>query len=105
MIDLNQYPHDSNLTLNCLLLTLTNVATNGTLPNRLYVQLDNCARENKNQFFLGCMGVLVARDIVEEVWLSFLMVGHTHEGERVNRHLKRVTDLIKKIYLLHINYG
>ena len=46
------------------------------------VSADNCGRENKDRFVLGCMDLLVARQIVKEVVVSFpIMVGHTHEGK------------------------
>lgn len=80
-LDLMQYPHDSNLTLNCLLRALVSTASGGCLTRKLYIQLDNCGRENKNKYFLACMALLVKNAIVEEVLISFLMVGHTHEGK------------------------
>ena len=50
-LDLLQYPHDSNLTANILLDILTNhCASEGHIPNILYLQLDNCFRENKNKY-------------------------------------------------------
>lgn len=84
MIDLNQYPHDSNLTLNCLLHSLALQARAGKLTPTVYIQLDNCARENKNKYFLGCMALLVKLGFTKEITLSFLMVGHTHEGKQDN---------------------
>lgn len=80
MVDVNQYPHDTNLTLNCMFLALCDLATDHKLTPTIYVQLDNTCRENKNKYFMGCMAVLVARGLVKEVIMSFLMVGHTHEG-------------------------
>lgn len=47
-------------------------------------QADNCGRENKNKFFLSFMALLVAKRIVKEVLISFLMVGHTHEGKNIS---------------------
>ncbi len=44
-IDFLQWPHDCNLTLTCLLLT---IMKESTLPPHLYLQIDNCVRENKN---------------------------------------------------------
>lgn len=80
MIDMNQYPHDSNLTINCLLRGLVLQASEGRLTPKLYVQLDNCIRENKNKYFISTMALLVKHQLVKEVTMSFLMVGHTHEG-------------------------
>ena len=41
--------------------------------------MDNCARENKNRYVFGYLGLLVQRKVFKEVILSFLPVGHTHE--------------------------
>ena len=80
-IDILQWPHDSNLTLNCLLEGLVRASNDGRLPPKLYIQLDNCGRENKNRYFLGMVAILVKRQIVSEATMGFLMVGHTHEGK------------------------
>lgn len=80
VLDFNEYPHDANWTINCLLHSLSKEVVSCSLPPVLYVQLDNCWRENKNKYFLGMMGLLVKRGVIREVVLSFLMVGHTHEG-------------------------
>ena len=49
----------------------------GGLPDTLYLQFDNCIRENKNTAFTyACW--LVERGIFKEVFISFLPVGHTH---------------------------
>uniref|UniRef100_A0A8W8JJX8 DUF7869 domain-containing protein n=1 Tax=Magallana gigas TaxID=29159 RepID=A0A8W8JJX8_MAGGI len=50
-----------------------------SLPPVLYLQADNCFRENKNKFVLSFLELLVRRRIFYEVQLSFLHVGHTHE--------------------------
>ncbi len=80
MYDMNQFAHDTNLTINCMMYGLTMEAIDQRLTPELSVQLDNCGRENKNKYFLGFMGLLVARRYVDEITMSFLMVGHTHEG-------------------------
>ena len=50
--DIMQFSHDSNLTINALLKVLTDrFASGDPLPRVLYVQLDNCFRENKNKYF------------------------------------------------------
>ena len=71
-LDFLQYPHDPNLTINVLLRILVDrfkeMSPTG-LPERLYVQMDNCARENKNQMVFGFMGLLVEQDIFTEVFI------------------------------------
>ncbi|CAN0033668.1 unnamed protein product [Choristocarpus tenellus] len=41
-------------------------------------QVDNCVSENKNNFFLGYAGLLVAASVIRVVEINFMMVGHTH---------------------------
>ena len=41
--------------------------------------MDNCARENKNQFVLGYLCYLIKCKVFKKIELSFLPVGHTHE--------------------------
>lgn len=51
----------------------------GPLPKSLYVQLDNTARENKNQLVIAYLNMLVEKDVFKKVKLGFLLVGHTHD--------------------------
>jgi hypothetical protein len=50
-----------------------------TLPPILHVQLDNCWKDNKSRYVFCFWSMLVAKGIFEEVFVSFLLVGHTHE--------------------------
>ncbi|XP_053391842.1 uncharacterized protein LOC128554598 [Mercenaria mercenaria] len=77
-VDVNEYP---NLTINIILKTLKRTAQmhENTLPPVCYIQADNCARENKNRYVLAFCELLVAEKIFNEVHLSFLYVGNTHE--------------------------
>ena len=70
--DLHQWPHDPNLTLNVLLLELKAkfrqiVEGGGRLPLKLFLQLDNCARENKNQHVMAFISLLVELHMFDEV--------------------------------------
>ncbi|CAC5375163.1 unnamed protein product [Mytilus coruscus] len=80
-LDLCQYPHDSNLTLNILLFVLEEISRmmGNKLPPIRYLQADNCWRENKNKYIISFCELLVHLQIFREVHLSFLVVGHTHE--------------------------
>ena len=49
------------------------------LPPILYMQLDNCWKNNKNRYVFCFWSMLVAKGIFEEVFVSFLLVGHTHK--------------------------
>jgi hypothetical protein len=50
----------------------------GKLPKTLYLQLDNCPRENNNSHIVAFCNWLVQRFIFDTIELSFLPVGHTH---------------------------
>ena len=63
-IDTYQWPHDSNLTGNILLQLLER---NTPLPPTLYLQLDNCFRENKNRFIFGLCAILITLRIFKKV--------------------------------------
>lgn len=65
--DFLQFPHDSNLTLTVLLLTLISISQKGTLPRKLLLQMDNCVRENKNKYVMAFMSLLVEMQVFFEV--------------------------------------
>jgi hypothetical protein len=70
---------DPNLTFEVFYRTLlAEQAIRGVLPRVLYLQLDNCIRENKNTTFFGGLCWLIERGIVDKIFVSFLPVGHTH---------------------------
>ncbi|XP_052218113.1 uncharacterized protein LOC127835717 [Dreissena polymorpha] len=80
-VDIGEYPHDPNLTINIILKELLRQAkeSNNFLPPILYIQADNCWRENKNRYVFSFLQLLVSERIFNEVHMSFLIVGHTHE--------------------------
>ena len=49
------------------------------LPKNLYLQLDNFAKDNKNQYLMAFLSLLTARGVFKEIQVGFLLVGHTHE--------------------------
>ena len=51
----------------------------GRLPRKFYLQLDNTSKQCKNRFLLGWLACLVQWGVFDEVVVSFLPVGHTHE--------------------------
>eukprot|EP00058_Branchiostoma_floridae_P002295 XP_002587783.1 hypothetical protein BRAFLDRAFT_92228 [Branchiostoma floridae] len=95
-IDNLRWPHDSNLTCTVLLATLRKVAKsyNNRLPGTLYLQMDNCWRECKNQYVFAFLGLLVLRGIFKEVQVGYLLVGHTHED--VDQFFSRVAEKLRK---------
>ena len=71
-IDFLQWAHDPNLTLNILLEVLCShfqklKDAKSTLPKKLYLQLDNTARENKNQYVLSFLAFLIQQQVFTEV--------------------------------------
>ncbi|XP_062621696.1 uncharacterized protein LOC134283269 [Saccostrea cucullata] len=75
--DLFEYSHSTNLTLSILLSVFYSLRD--SMPNVLYLQMDNCARENKNRYLLAFFCFLVEVGLFRKIKISFLMVGHTHE--------------------------
>ena len=71
-----------NYTIECLQRVLDSLQAehpDTPLPRTLYLQLDNCSGSNKNKYMLAYASSLVEMGVFDEVVLSFLMVGHTHE--------------------------
>uniref|UniRef100_A0A8W8MD19 DUF7869 domain-containing protein n=1 Tax=Magallana gigas TaxID=29159 RepID=A0A8W8MD19_MAGGI len=69
------WSHSTNLTLSVLLSVIYMLRE--SLPDVLYLQMDNCARENKNRYLLAFMAYLVEKGVFRKIKVSFLMVGHT----------------------------
>lgn len=69
----------TNVTIETLHRVLTDQAAAGPLPEILYLQLDNTAKQCKSRFLFGWLGCLVKWGVFKEVYVSFLPVGHTHE--------------------------
>ena len=68
--DLLQWPHDCNLVIEVLCQILQDFR--GHIPSVLYLQMDNCGRENKNQYFLAFCALLVEKQIFKKVNTSYL---------------------------------
>ena len=65
IMDVKEVPHDSNLTMKIILKTL--LENKDRLGRVLFLQLDNCYRENKNKFLLSLASLLVEEKVFEEV--------------------------------------
>jgi hypothetical protein len=76
---LDNFPADSNISIHVILDVILRMQKKGPLPPTLYIQADNCCRENKNKFLLGFLHILVERKVFKKIKLSFLPKGHTHE--------------------------
>ena len=64
-VDMGEYPHDSNLCVEVILRSLYHLRN--VLKKKIFIQMDNCARENKNKFLCALAHILVETDIFEEV--------------------------------------
>ena len=68
-IDVHSWPHDSNLTIH---VSMEILRKRDFLPPILYLQLDNTARENKNQYLLSFLSYLVQVGVFSEVIFLWL---------------------------------
>ena len=50
-----------------------------SLPPILNVQMDNAVGDNKNRYVFCFWSLLVAKRIFREVYVNFMLVGHTHD--------------------------
>jgi hypothetical protein len=70
----------TNVTVDCLhLALLQTLIREGCLPDTLCMQLDNTSKQCKSQFVMGFLGLLINCGVFQQVIVSFLPVGHTHE--------------------------
>jgi hypothetical protein len=51
-----------------------------TLPPILNMQLANACSDNKNRYALCFFSLLVANEIFCEVYINFMLFGHTHDN-------------------------
>ena len=70
----------TNVILDVLIRTLKAMKARGEdIPRKIYIQLDNTCKQNKNHYMLGVLGYLVMSGVTDKIIVSFLPVGHTHE--------------------------
>ena len=88
-----------NLTIEAIARTLVHEARIRGLDNasrwpaKLYMQMDNTSRDNKNHYVFAYLSYLVQKGIFREIDVNFLPVGHTHEDidqlfSVINRRLR-----------------
>lgn len=63
-------PHDSNLTINSIMMVLDSIGWD-KLPPKLALQLDNTCRENKNNIVFAFLALLHEYGVFEEVRLYY----------------------------------
>ena len=87
-----EWSHSSNMTITILMNIL--YMYKDSLPPVLYLQMDNCGRENKNRFVFALCALLVELGIFRKIKVSFLMVGHTHED--VDQMFSRFSTYLRR---------
>ena len=64
-----------------------------SLPKKLFLQLENSAKDNKNLYVMAFCLLLTAKRVFKEVTIEFLIVGHTHKD--IDAHFSYVLKLLK----------
>lgn len=81
------YYHDdlvvggSNVMIECLNRTLKHLqeeVSGFQNPPVLYLQADNCIKDNKNKFVFAYLANLVEEGVFKKIKYNFLLKGHTH---------------------------
>lgn len=77
------YTHEPNYVITVLAYRIiTILAQNPTFdPVKLYLQVDNTSRENKNVYIIFFLAVLILLGYFDDVVVHFLTVGHTHDDQ------------------------
>lgn len=89
------HKHDSNQVVSTLLHVIGDVKRRKRfLPPTLRIQADNCTRENKNIYMFALCVSLVGLGFFQEVELSFLIVGHTHED--IDQRFSCISNVLKR---------
>ena len=63
------------------------------LPKKLFLQLNNSTKDNKNRYIMAFCSLLTAQRIFKEVMVGFLVAGHTHED--IDAHFSYLSKLLK----------
>jgi hypothetical protein len=75
---MSTFPHDANLTITLLFNELMRLFKEKKLARVLHLQLDNCAKENKNRWLIGFFAYLIGVGLLDNLTVDFLPPGHTH---------------------------
>lgn len=89
----DEHETGSNHVVEVLHRLINELASMGKMPKTLFIQLDNCVRENKNHFFLAYVDSLIHWKILDHVEVSFLPVGHTHSD--VDQAFSSTSDMLR----------
>ena len=93
----SHHKHDSNQVITSIMNVINDVRDRrgGLLPLVLCIQADNCGRENKNQYMFAFCASLVGLGYFAEVYLSFLLVGHTHKD--IDQRFSVISSTLKRL--------
>lgn len=76
----HQWSKDPNMVISLLYQHIHDHLSDSNKHSKtLYLQADNCAAENKHQWMLAFLSLLVYKKIFIDIYLGFLPTGHTHE--------------------------
>ena len=73
---MSSYSHDSNTTITILYNKLKTISPK---PPNLILHMDNCWRENKNQYIFAFCSYLIEVNVFVSIEMHFLPQGHTHD--------------------------
>jgi hypothetical protein len=74
----NRFNRRTNVTIEIVHRVLrATLEAEGGLPPVLHLQLDNTANQCKSHWLVGCLSLLVATGVFEQVTMAYLPVGHT----------------------------
>ena len=92
----SHYKYDSNQVITSIMHVIVDVRTRrgGTLPPVLRIQADNCGKENKNQYMFAFCATLVELEYFAKMYLSFLLVGHTHDD--IDQRFSVISGTLKR---------
>ena len=74
----DEHETGSNHIVECIHRQINTISWENNMPRRIFVQLDNCVRENKNHYLLSYLEALVWWGVFDTVEVGFLPIGHTH---------------------------
>ena len=63
------------------------------LPKKLFLQLDNSAKDNENQYVMAFCSLLTARKVFKVVTVGFHIVNHTQKD--IDAHFSNLSKLLK----------
>ena len=88
----NFWGKGAKITCSIIWKHLCDLSEKKPLPKKLWIQFDNCWRDNKNKYTMAFFGMLVAKGIFNEIELNCLPTGHTHV------HIDQIFSNFSKLY-------